>query len=87
MMMRGLALHASVLVAALVMSATSAKALTMKECSAKYKDAKQANTLNGQDWKAFRAAQCGAAAKTDAAAGPRGCSVKVKVRISPMAPR
>lgn len=48
----------------------SAHALSMKECSAKYKEAKDANTLNGQDWKAFRAAQCGAAstAATPAAA-------------------
>ena len=46
---------------------TGAHALTMKECSAKYKEAKQGNTLNGQDWKAFRAAQCGATAKAGTA--------------------
>jgi hypothetical protein len=36
-----------------------AAALTMKECSAKYQDAKKANTLKGQKWNDFRKAQCG----------------------------
>ncbi|HEV7257652.1 MAG TPA: hypothetical protein VGN82_07700 [Bosea sp. (in: a-proteobacteria)] len=38
---------------------TPASALTMKECSAKYQDAKKANTLKGQKWNDFRKAQCG----------------------------
>jgi hypothetical protein len=46
---------------------TPASALTMKECSTKYKAAQAANTLNGMKWNDFRAAQCGADA-TDAAA-------------------
>jgi hypothetical protein len=37
-----------------------AQALTMKECSAKYKAAQTANTLNGQKWKDFRKTECGA---------------------------
>lgn len=37
-----------------------AQALTMQECSAKYKQAKDAGTLNGQKWNDFRKAQCGA---------------------------
>lgn len=45
---------------------TPAAALTMKECSTKYKAAQAAGTLNGQKWNDFRAAQCG----TDAAAAP-----------------
>ncbi len=47
-----------------------AAALTMKECSAKYQDAKKANTLKGQKWNDFRKAQCGDddASDTDAAA-------------------
>jgi hypothetical protein len=45
---------------------TPASALTMKECSTKYKAAQAAGTLNGQKWNDFRAAQCG----TDAAAAP-----------------
>jgi hypothetical protein len=32
----------------------------MKECSAKYQAAKTAGTLNGQNWRDFRKAQCGA---------------------------
>jgi hypothetical protein len=46
--------------------------VTMAECSAKYKDAKAANTLNGMKWNDFRKAQCGsdaaAPAPTQAAA-------------------
>jgi len=39
-----------------------AQALTMKECSAKYKAAESAGTLNGLKWNDFRKAQCGPAA-------------------------
>jgi hypothetical protein len=52
-------------------AATQAQALTVKECSAKYKAAKDAGTLNGQKWNDFRKAECGAeaaAAPADAAA-------------------
>ncbi|KRE14641.1 hypothetical protein ASE66_14905 [Bosea sp. Root483D1] len=54
-----------------------ASALTMKECSTKYQDAKKANTLKGQKWNDFRKANCAdddasdndaAAAVTDAPA-------------------
>jgi hypothetical protein len=48
------------------LSVMPAQALSMSECSAKYKDAKTAGTLNGQKWNDFRKAQCG----TDAAAAP-----------------
>jgi hypothetical protein len=46
--------------------AASAQALTMKECSVKYKAEQAAGTLNGATWNAFRKAQCG----SDAAAAP-----------------
>ena len=36
----------------------SARALTITECSAKYKDAKAAGTLNGATWNDFRKSQC-----------------------------
>ncbi len=36
-----------------------ASALTMKECSVKYQAAKDADTLNGMNWTAFRKAECG----------------------------
>jgi len=44
-----------------------AQALTMQECSAKYKEAQAAKTLNGMKWNDFRKAQCGADAGSAAA--------------------
>jgi hypothetical protein len=49
-----------------VFAAMPAQALTMQECSAKYKAAQTAGTLNGQKWNDFRKAECG----SDAAATP-----------------
>jgi hypothetical protein len=49
---------------------TPASALSMKECSAKYKAAQTAGTLNGMKWNDFRAAQCGTDATADTAAQP-----------------
>ncbi|WFR96895.1 hypothetical protein [Rhizobium tumorigenes] len=46
---------------------TPASALTMKECSVKYKAAQAAGTLNGMKWNDYRTAQCGAAAAPTAA--------------------
>ena len=54
--------------AAIALQGTSAHALTMAECSAKYKDAKANNTLNGMKWNDFRKAQCGSDAAAPAAA-------------------
>jgi len=51
---------------AVALQSYSAEALTMHECSVKYKAAKEAGTLNGMKWKEFRSAQCGA----EAAAAP-----------------
>src|ERR1700727_529655 len=47
-----------------------AQALSMSECSAKYKEAKAAGTLNGQKWGDFRKAECGADATAAPAAAP-----------------
>jgi hypothetical protein len=47
-----------------------AHALSMHECSAKYRAAQTAKTLNGMSWKEFRKAECGAGA----AAAPNGAS-------------
>ncbi len=66
MIMRYVLCAASVL-AAIALQATSAQALTMAECSAKYKAAKEANTLNGMKWNDFRKANCGTEAKAAAA--------------------
>src|SRR5262249_40467679 len=54
--------------AMIVTSGQPAPALTMKECSAKYQAAKSAGTLNGQNWRDFRKAQCGADATAAAPA-------------------
>jgi hypothetical protein len=60
----------SVIVAILAIAcggAPSARALTMKECSAKYQAAQQAGTLNGMKWTDFRKAQCGSTPQSAAA--------------------
>jgi hypothetical protein len=64
MTIRNLTLCASAVVAVLAFQGTSAQALTMTECSAKYKAAKTDGSLNGMKWNDFRKAQCG----TDAGA-------------------
>lgn len=51
---------------ALLTAAGSASALTMKECSAKYKAAQTAKTLNGMSWSDFRKANCGSSASDTA---------------------
>jgi hypothetical protein len=48
---------AAAVVAAFAMQ-SSAQALTIAECSAKYKDAKAAGTLSGATWNDFRKSQC-----------------------------
>jgi hypothetical protein len=58
--MRYVAICAGAVLAAVALQGTSAQALTSKECSAKYKEAKQGGTLNGMKWNDFRKAQCGA---------------------------
>jgi hypothetical protein len=67
---------AGLAVAALANAAVSvpAHALTMAECSAKYKAAKDAGTLNGMKWNDFRKAQCGAQASAAPAAAPASAS-------------
>ncbi|MBV9978970.1 hypothetical protein [Bradyrhizobium sp.] len=67
-----------------------AQALTMQECSAKYKAAKDAGTLNGQKWNDFRKTQCAAdatpAATTAApAAPPATAEAKPKKEAAPVA--
>jgi len=60
-------------------AAAPAKALTMQECSAKYKQAKDAGTLNGQKWNDFRKAQCGSDATAAApAAAPAAPAAEAK---------
>jgi hypothetical protein len=66
MTMRYVAICTGTLLAAIALQGTLAHALTMAECSAKYKDAKAAGSLNGMKWNDFRKAQC----SSDAAAAP-----------------
>jgi hypothetical protein len=58
MMMRFTAMCAGALAAAIAL-ASSAQALTMQECSAKYKAAQTAGTLKGMKWNDFRKSECG----------------------------
>jgi len=72
MTMRALALPVGALLAGLAISVTPAEALTMKECSAKYKEAQTAGTLKGMKWNDFRKAECGSDAAAAPAAAPAG---------------
>jgi len=68
--------------------AQPADALTMQQCSEKYKAAEKAGTLGGKNWAQFRAAECGTGASTAAettktphvATGPsrKECSARYK---------
>ena len=53
-----LLLAASAFATFIVVSANPTLALTAKECSARYKAAKTAGTLNGQTWNEFRKTEC-----------------------------
>src|SRR5580704_16159095 len=70
MTLRFTMLVAAAVLATVALQGSSAQALTMTECSAKYKAAKDAGSLNGMKWNDFRKAQCGsdAAAPTTASA-------------------
>jgi hypothetical protein len=59
MTLRTILFAAAAAAAVVSMQAGSAQALTMTECSAKYKDAKAAGTLDGKTWSDFRKEQCG----------------------------
>src|ERR1700691_2914524 len=72
---RYIALCAATVLAAVALQGTSAHALSMTECSAKYKAAKTAGTLNGMKWNDFRKANCGSdATAAPAAAAPATAS-------------
>jgi hypothetical protein len=70
MTIRYAAICAAAVLAAVALQGTSAQALTMAECSAKYKAAKADGTLNGMKWNDFRKAQCGSEASAAPAAAP-----------------
>jgi hypothetical protein len=70
MIIRYIALCTATVVTAIALQGTSAQALSMRECSAKYKAAKDAGTLNGMKWNDFRKAQCGSEATAAPAPAP-----------------
>src|SRR6516165_8418423 len=79
-----IALYAVTLLSVVAMQSSSANALSMHECSAKYKAAKAAGTLNGMKWNDFRKAQCGTeatAAPAPAAAQPPTTTSAVPVAV------
>jgi hypothetical protein len=65
------------------LSVMPAQALSMSECSAKYKEAKTAGTLNGQKWNDFRKAQCGTDAAATPAAAPAAAPPPVAAEAKP----
>ena len=88
MTIRYAAICAAAVLAAVAMQGTSAQALSMTECSAKYKAAKDAGTLNGMKWNDFRKAQCGAdatpmAAPAAAPAAPPPPVAEAKPKAAP----
>src|ERR1700704_6150751 len=66
-------------------AAMPAQALTMQECSAKYKAAQTAGTLNGQKWNDFRKADCGSDAAATPAAAPGGPAAPNAAEAKPAA--
>ena len=62
MLIRHLTICVAILLGVTALAANSAQALSSKECSAKYKAAKEAGTLNGMKWNEFRKAECASAA-------------------------
>ena len=90
MTIRYAAICAGAVLAAIAMQGTSAQALTMTECSAKYKAAKDAGSLNGMKWNDFRKAQCGSDATAAPAAAPaptHGICTARRRHPSPRRPR
>lgn len=60
MTMRTVAAFAAALTGLVALTHTPVHALTMQECSAKYKAAQTAGTAKGMKWNDFRKAECGA---------------------------
>jgi hypothetical protein len=79
---RYVVLCAATVLAAVALQGTSAHALSMADCSAKYKAAKAAGTLNGMKWNDFRKAQCG----TDATAAPAAAAPAAAAPATASAP-
>lgn len=66
-----------------VAAALPANALSMSECSAKYKAAKSDGSLGTQKWNDFRKAQCGEEAAATPAAAPAAPAPAAKPAAAP----
>jgi hypothetical protein len=78
-----IAILTGALLGAITLGSSSAQALTMQECSAKYKAAQTAGTHKGMKWNDFRKAECG----TDASATPAAAPVPAtKAATAPALP-
>ena len=90
-MLKNIMLASAATLAVALLAATPAAALTMKECSVKYQEARKANTLKGQKWNDFRKAQCGdddasedeAAALVPAAPAPAAAPARPATATAP----
>jgi len=70
MNLRLIAISLALATASLTGISATAHALSMQECSAKYKAAQQAGTLKGMKWNDFRKAECGSDATGAPTAAP-----------------
>jgi hypothetical protein len=61
---------ATLAAALLIVPISSGNALTMKECSVKYKAAQSAGTSKGMKWADFRKAECGPTASAEPSSTP-----------------
>ena len=85
--LRNLGLAALFAVSASAMMSGHASALSMADCSAKYKAAKAAGTDAGMKWNDFRKAQCSTdAAAAPAPVAPAATAAKAATTAAPAAP-
>ena len=75
----------ALMLTAAVAGGPSALALTMQECSAKYKAAQTAGTLKGMKWNDFRKAECGSDATAAPTAAPTTTTAQPPRPASPPA--
>lgn len=66
------------LISALAFGASSAQALSLKECSDKYNVAKTGNTLKGKTWNDFRKSECAATPAADTKTAPEAKAPEAK---------
>jgi hypothetical protein len=74
-------------VGAVAWASSPAHALTMKECSAKYKAAQSAGTVKGTKWNDFRKAECGPTATAAPGGTPAAAPAAEKPARAPAARR